>query len=471
MAGFLHGIETLYTNAGGAPINDIPTCVIGIVGTAPKGPLGPTLITSDVDAAKVFGTRIRGYTIPYAVDAIFDHGGAAMMITNVASALAAIAPSPKIFVNDKIQVGKKFVSLVTVTNAGATTTYVPGVDYTLDADEGIITRLSTGAIAAGATVAVGYSWADPALVTPADIIGQVTASGARTGMQALLNAYGTYGIEPTIIIAPGYSPLTSVATEMTAIGNRLKAGVLIDAPIGATRDQLLAGRASGAAPVGNFFTSDIRTLLCAPHLKIFDTDTGVDVLEPLSQRVAGVIARTDTDLGFWYSPSNKEIAGVVGVERIFETSYTQALSDSNILNSMGILTYLGVPGGGLRTWGNRSAAFPAVTTPDNFFVIQRVRDIIAKGIRRASLQFIDLPINRGLIDAIRTSILAYLGEKTVQGALLPGSQCLFMAADNPPTAIARGQLTFTTILFPPPPAERIIDKQVLDIRLASSLVG
>lgn len=474
MTGFLHGIETQYLNAGGVPIFDTPTTIIGIVGTAPKGASHEVmLITSDTQAAEVFGVRKAGYTLPYAFDAINDHGGALVLAVNVADKLTAVAPADRTFNSEteRLMAGRQYISAVTVTNVGATTTFSPVTDYTLNADEGIITRLSTGTIPKGATVRVGYSFIDPSLVVPADVIGGVSVTGRRTGLHALLNASAKYGLSPTLVIAPGFSPLASVASEMNAIADRLQAERYIDAPIGVTFDQVLAGRASGAAPVNNFNTGNIRALLCYPHLKRFDVDTGAEALEPFSQRAAGLRAQTDRLFGFWYSLSNKEIQGIVGVERELTTSFDDPLSQNQILNSRGVLTYLQVEGGGLRTWGNRSAAFPNVTTPDNFLVVQRVRDIIAKGIRRASLQFIDLPINRGLIDAIRTSILAYLSEKTVQGALLPGSQCLFLPGDNPPTAIAKGQLTFTTVIFPPPPLERIIDKQVLDISLAADLVA
>jgi len=473
MTAFLHGIETQYLNAGGVPIFDTPTTIIGIVGTAPKGAVNEvTLITSDTQAAEVFGIRKSGYTLAYAFDAIYDHGGALMLVVNVADKVAVVAPADRTFNNEteRAMIGRQYVSAVTVTNAAATTTYSPVTDYTLDSDQGIITRLSTGTIPKGGTVRVGYSFIDPSLVVPADIVGGVSVTGKRTGLHALLNASAKYGLSPTLVIAPGFSPLSSVSSEMNAIADRLQAERYIDASIGATFDQVLAGRASGAAPVSNFNTANLRALLCYPHLKRFDVDTGAEALEPYSQRAAGLRAQTDRRFGFWYSLSNKEIQGVVGVERELTTSFDDPLSQNQILNSRGIFTYLQVEGGGLRSWGNRSAAFPSITTPDNFLVIQRVRDIIAKGIRRASLQFIDLPINGGLIDAIRVSILAYFQEKTVQGALLPGSQCLFLPGDNPASAIAKGQLIFTTVVFPPPPLEKIVDKQVLDISLAASLI-
>lgn len=473
MADFLHGIETFYLNAGGVPIFDVPTAIIAIVGTAPKGPINEvTLTSSDVQAAEIFGIRKSGYTIGYALDAINDHGGALCLVVNVASAIATVAPIDFTFdpLLEQVKLPRAYPSNLTITNVGATTTYVLNTDYTIDLNTGVISRIPGGAIAKGATVRIGYTYIDPSLVLPADIVGGVSGTGKRTGLAALLDASSKYGITPTVVIAPGFSPLVSVSTEMIAITRRLKAVTFLDAPIGATVDQVLAGR-NGAAPVNNFNTGDIRTMLCYPHLKRFDVDTGAEALEPFSQRAAGVLAQTDRDLGFWYSLSNKEILGIIGVERTITTSYTDPLAESQILNSKGVLTYLQVEGGGIRTWGNRSAAFPVITTPDNFLSIQRVRDIIAKGIRRASLQFLDLPINRGLIDAIRTSILAYLSEKTVQGALLPGSQCLFLAGDNPPTAIAKGQLTFTTVIFPPPPCEKIVDKQVLDISLAADLIA
>jgi hypothetical protein len=52
----------------------------------------------------------------------------------------------------------------TVTNPATGTAYLSGPDYTLDAVNGIITRASSGAIAAGATVNVAYSFAETAAV-------------------------------------------------------------------------------------------------------------------------------------------------------------------------------------------------------------------------------------------------------------------------------------------------------------------
>jgi hypothetical protein len=47
-----------------------------------------------------------------------------------------------------------------VTNASSGAAYTAGVDYTLDALNGIITRLASGTIPANATVNVAFSYAD-----------------------------------------------------------------------------------------------------------------------------------------------------------------------------------------------------------------------------------------------------------------------------------------------------------------------
>ena len=63
-ASFLHGVETIEIEKGARTIKTVKTAVIGLVGTAPIQDVAeefrtinePVLISSDVDAAKYFGT-------------------------------------------------------------------------------------------------------------------------------------------------------------------------------------------------------------------------------------------------------------------------------------------------------------------------------------------------------------------------------------------------------------------------------
>jgi hypothetical protein len=60
--------------------------------------------------------------------------------------------------NDTITLAADNVTSLIVTAGGVT--FIAGIDYTLDAVNGIITRLASGAIAAEATVDIAYSYAD-----------------------------------------------------------------------------------------------------------------------------------------------------------------------------------------------------------------------------------------------------------------------------------------------------------------------
>ncbi len=61
---------------------------------------------------------------------------------------------------DLIQLPAGNVTSLVVTPAGGGNPYLAGTDYTLDAVNGVITRVAGGAIAAGAAVNVAYTYAD-----------------------------------------------------------------------------------------------------------------------------------------------------------------------------------------------------------------------------------------------------------------------------------------------------------------------
>ncbi|SMG62548.1 [weak similarity to] major tail sheath protein, partial [methanotrophic bacterial endosymbiont of Bathymodiolus sp.] len=41
---------------------------------------------------------------------------------------------------------------------------------------------------------------------------------------------------------------------------------------------------------------------------------------PASTRIAGLIAKSDNERGFWWSPSNREINGITGTARSIDFS-------------------------------------------------------------------------------------------------------------------------------------------------------
>ncbi len=405
-ASYLHGVETIEIEKGARTIRTVKTAVVGLVGTAPihnvdeeyKTINEPVLISSDVDAVKYFGNATDGFTIPQALDAIFDQGAGVVLVVNV------FDPEKHNSVSD---------------------------------------------------------------VTKADIIGSVDANtGKRTGMQAFKDCYSLFGFFPKTIIAPVYCEDKAVVSEIQVICDKIRAIGIVDAPVGTTVQDAIKGR--GPQGTINFNTSSDRIVLCYPHLKVYDANSDSNVLEPYSQRLAGVIAAKDVDKGYHWSPSNTEIKGIIGVEKQLTSMINDPTSEVNTLNESGIVTVFNSYGTGYKTWGNRSAAYPTSTNVTNFINIRRTADILHESVEYSMLQFIDYPIDNGLIESITESVNSFIRTLIGRRALIDG-KCSYNADKNPVTEIANGHILFDIEFMPPVPAERITFESFIDIELLKSL--
>ncbi|MGA2408849.1 MAG: phage tail sheath subtilisin-like domain-containing protein [Candidatus Binataceae bacterium] len=361
------------------------------------------------------------------------------------------------------------------------TAYVLGRDYNADLVNGVVTLLPGSTIAAGAAAIAAFSYANPAQVQDSDIIGAVT-NGAYSGLQALTTTFNTMGFFAKVLIAPGYSQNGDVANAMVALANQIRAMALIDSPPSTTPATAITNR--GVA--GNAFdTSSTRVILCYPQETFYDTGlvpTGVTLngtapvttaanqnsVGPYSQWVAGAIAYQDLQNGYWWSPSNTNVTGILGPDVTLYASLIDAASDVNNLNAAGIVTVFNAFGTGLRVWGNRTAGYPTITTPDNFINIRRTMDVIEESVELAMLQFMDQPISNALITAILASVNAFIRTLIQRGALVAGA-ATYNPAENPPNQIAAGQLVFDIDVMPPPPAERLTFNVYIDSTLLSQL--
>jgi phage tail sheath protein FI len=496
-ASFLHGIEVIEVPSGPAPITVVKSAVIGIVGTAPTWAVAPpasapapdalSLVSSAIDGAN-FGPLVQGYTIPYALAAIAAQGAGQAIVVNVfdparhftavtSQAMSFPASGPQV-----LNLGHMGVSGVVVKNQAGTTTYVAGTDYTLDAVNGIVTAKQGGAITAGEATTVSFNYADPSKVTDADIIGALTG-GVYTGIQALQTAYGAMGFFPKLLIAPGFSQSADVASALAVMANTIRAIALVDSPPATPVATALSNR--GAA--GNAFdTSASRVVLCYPQQTFYDVGlvaTGVTLsaagppvaqkfaansVGPYSQWVAGAIAAKDLERGYWWSPSNTQVEGILGPDVPLYASILDSDSDVNTLNAEGIVTVFNAFGTGLRVWGNRSAAYPSSTAPDNFISVRRTMDVIEESIQLSMLQYIDQPISNALITAILASVNAFIRTLIQRGAIVAGSAS-YNPAENPPSQVSAGQLVFDVDVMPPPPAERLTFSSFIDVTLLQQL--
>lgn len=484
-AAYLHGVETVEVQKGARSIQTVKTAIIGLVGTAPIFELAaayqsinkPVLCLGDRDAVQNFGTAREGYTIPQALDAIFSKGAGTVVVINVfdpsthktdVAAPGEAHTFPNSDTDLSIDLGHEGLSGVVVKNSDGTVTYQLTTDYTVDAVNGTITRVTTGAIAKNGAVKVTYSYADPSAVEASDIIGTVDESGNRTGLKALRDTFSLYGFNPKIIIAPGFSSADSVVVEMEAIAEKLRAVALIDAPASTTFSEAIEGR--GPEGTINFEYAGGRLILLYPHVKVYDPVTDSIVLEPYSQHYAGLMADNDIQRGYHWSPSSKKISGIVGMELPLTAGINDSSSEVNALNAAGIVTIFNSFGTGYLAFGNRTAAYPTDTHPRTFIPVLRTADVIHESIEYAMLQFIDWPIDQAFIDSVIESVNAFLRTLIGRKAIHDGS-CTYDPNDNPVTELAAGHIVFGYDFMPPPPAERITFKSFIDINMLKSLSG
>ena len=307
---------------------------------------------------------------------------------------------------------------------------------------------------------------NPTTVNAAQINGAVDSSTeARSGIKAFDLSFNQFGFNPRIFIAPNYSQLAAVASELITYGEKYRGFALIDSVAGWTRAEALADR----GPSGTIFnTSSYAAGLLYPRLKAYDAATDTDIVVPYSAYFAGVWTRTINNEGYWVSPSNKEIRGITGVERNITSSYTDPQTDVQLLNEAGIISFINAFGSGRRTYGNRSAAWPSNSDPSQFLSVRMTAGVLYDSLEQAMVQFIDRPINNALIDAITETVNGFIRTLIGREALVDG-ECTYDPAKNPPTQVANGQLVFDLTFMPPVPGERITFEAFIDINLLSNL--
>jgi phage tail sheath protein FI len=468
---FLHGVQIQEVSTGARPIQTPPTAVIELVGTAPIHLVDPsnatvnkpTLVQSDRDAAALFGPNLPGYTIPQALRAILDFGACSVVVINVfdpAQHQASISEAVALGADGTATLAHPGVISATVRPNAGDQVYTAGADYTLDPATARITRLASGAINPGATLQVDYTYGDPGQIQNGDLVGTTTLAGVRTGLQASLDVVPLFNLKPRILLAPGYSAQAEIRTALLAMAESLKAHAYLDAPIGLTVPQALESRGpSGAVDLA---VSSERAVLCYPFVRVGG------VLEPYSQNLAGLAASVDLSGGFWVSPSNHELTRVEALERPISWSLGDPFCEANQLNAAGFVTAVRGYGTGFLAWGNRSAAWPGSTDPKSFVCVRVVADVLHEAVERAMLPYVDKPLNRAILDAVRESVNAYLTTLIRRGALVGGA-CTWTPADNPESELALGHAAFQLSFMPPTPMEEVTFTSTVDTAWLANL--
>ena len=203
---------------------------------------------------------------------------------------------------------------------------------------GILAQTSAAVVVVRIAEGVASGEGDDAITaaeaTINNVIGSVTADGTYTGVYSFLAAKSKLGLTPRILCAPGFS-VKEVITEMISIAGRLKAIIVADCPTNVTNENLL-----------RFVTDCSSARVYAVYPEVINTKNET---VPASPYVAGVIARTDNENGFWVSPSNKTINGIVGLSKPIDFAFGDSSCRANYLNKKNIATIINQSG--YKLWG------------------------------------------------------------------------------------------------------------------------
>jgi phage tail sheath protein FI len=269
------------------------------------------------------------------------------------------------------------------------------------------------------------------------------ATGNFEGVHALVGAESVVGFAPRILLAPGFthqrpSDLANpVVAELIGIAERLRAVVIADGPNTTDADAIVAG---------TDFGSD-RVYMVDPWHRVM---VGSDIVDlPPSSRVAGLLAKVDLEQGFWVSPSNKILNGVLGVSRPIDFALGDPNSRANLLNAAKISTT--IRQNGYRLWGNRSLTDD---TKLHFLCVRRTADIINDSIMRGHLWAVDRGITASYNSEVAESVNAYLRTLQSLGAIY-GGNCWPDPDLNTPANIQLGHVYFNFDFTPTYPAERV----------------
>ncbi len=278
--------------------------------------------------------------------------------------------------------------------------------------------------------------------TTTNIVGDATAG---SGVHALLAAQSIVKVTPRLICAPGFTgsrtggTANPVVAELQGIAEKMRAMVIADGPNTTTVEAITYREDWG---------SD-RIFIVDPAVKVWDTASSAAIVQPSSARVAGMIAKRDSEKGFWWSPSNQTVNGIVGVGRPVAFNMSDPNSEANLLNEKCVATI--VQKNGYRLWGNRTCATDPMWA---FLSVRRTADMIYESIEEAFLWAMDRPMSANLVLDIQESVNAYLRHLKAQGAIL-GGKCWLDPTLNSKEQLMAGKLFLDFDIEPPAPLEHL----------------
>ncbi|MGJ7548184.1 phage tail sheath subtilisin-like domain-containing protein [Pseudomonas alloputida] len=321
-----------------------------------------------------------------------------------------------------VDTGARSIALPSSSIIGLVDTFTPGADATAKANDLVLITSEREAVAAfgpasaitkacqaiftrakAVIVACGVAKLTDAAEQTSAIIGGVLADGTRTGLQALLDGKSRFNAQPRLLVTPKHSATQAVGTALVALADKLRGIAIIDGPN--TTDEAATAYAAGFGAK--------RAFLVDPGVKYWDTTTSATVDAPSSAWVAGLFAWTDSEYGFWASPSNKEFVGITGTGRPIEFLDGDETCRANLLNNANIATI--IRDDGYRLWGNRTLSSDAKWA---FVTRVRTMDIVMDAILYGHKWAVDRSITATYVKDVTEGLQNFMRDLKAQGAII-----------------------------------------------------
>lgn len=288
--------------------------------------------------------------------------------------------------------------------------------------------------------------------TTANLIGSVTATGQKTGIQALLAAEQRFGVKPRILGVPELDN-EDVATALISVATKLRAFAYVAAHTCETKEEAVMYRENFGAR---------EAMVIWPNFQNFDVNAQES--RPLSAvaKALGHRARLDNDIGWHKTLSNMPVNSVTGMTHDVFWDLQDPATDAGYLNAADVTTLINKSG--FRFWGSRTC------TEDPLFAFEsytRTAQVLADTIAEAHLWAVDKPMHPSLVRDIIEGINAKFRELTRKGYIL-GGEAWFDPELNSKEVLKSGKLYIDYDYTPVPPLEnlmlqqRITDRYLVD---------
>ncbi|WP_429141144.1 hypothetical protein [Aeromonas veronii] len=278
-------------------------------------------------------------------------------------------------------------------------------------------------------------------------VGGVDENGKKTGLQALLDAETVLGLCPRILMIqgdhgedyPAHAPaLETVALKLHAI------------PV--------VSREGAPTAVVKWAETLDEVYVVHGQCIVGHDESKQPIYHDVQATVVGHIMRVDNAEGYWNSPSNRKIYGILGMKTPIDSG-RGGTSTANYLNGQGVACIV-QRNGGFYLWGNRLKNM--VMLPH-----QRIRYIVGVSIMDAHDDFVDRNIKKNYVEGVKNRVNMLIRRLHLR-EVVSGGECWVDKEVNI-AMIGTGQVQWDYSLGLYDVAERLTFRQHIDTSFNESI--